>query len=112
MTKKVRVLRSRLAPRGYVMNMFGVLLTRNKEMITPALINHELIHTAQMRELVYIPFYLIYIFEWLWRLITTRNFYRAYRTISFEREAYAHGHDRQYLRRRKRWAQWRRESTD
>jgi len=75
--------------------------------LTPETINHEAIHTAQMRELLFIPFYAIYFFEWLLRLIKTRgNAYKAYLRISFEREAYTHAADMSYLRRRKRFAQW------
>lgn len=59
-----------------------------------------------MRELLYLPFYLLYIFEWLFRLLQTRNFLRAYHNISFEREAYAHQDETDYLLRRRCFA-WR-----
>ena len=52
------------------------------------MLNHELIHTAQMKELLYVPFYLLYGIEWLIRLAMYRNAKKAYRNISFEREAY------------------------
>lgn len=68
-------------------------------------LNHELIHTAQMRELGYVPFYILYVLEWIWRLFRKGN---AYSNISFEREAYAHQNDPDYLHRRPRFAQWRR----
>lgn len=42
------------------------------------MLNHELIHTAQMKELLYIPFYLWYVFEWLVRLAIYRNAREAY----------------------------------
>ena len=50
--------------------------------------NHELIHTAQMKELLYLPFYILYGIEWLIRLGMYRNTKEAYRNVSFEREAY------------------------
>lgn len=52
------------------------------------MLNHELIHTAQMKELLYLPFYLLYGMEWLIRLVMYRNAKEAYCNISFEREAY------------------------
>ncbi len=105
--RSVRVVRTRLAPRRFVVNLFGVLLTRDKTMLTPTLINHELIHTAQMRELGYVGFYILYGLEWLWHLLRTFNWYKAYRALSFEREAYIHGADLTYLGHRRRFAQWR-----
>ena len=57
-----------------------------------------------MLELLIIPFYLIYLIEWLLRLMQTRHLVRAYRRISFEREAYAHQSDAAYLRQRPAYA--------
>lgn len=96
-----------LAPGGYCVNLFGVLFTRDISWIGPALINHEKIHDAQQRELLYLPFYLLYVVEWVVRLFQYRDFPKAYRNISFEREAYAHGGDLDYLSERRRFA-WRR----
>ena len=93
--------------KGFVaINIFGVIFARKGKSLPPHTINHEKIHTAQMRELLYIGFYLLYIAEWVYRLIFhTRT---AYRGISFEREAYKHQNDYDYLAKRKRFAQWRR----
>ncbi len=68
------------------------------------MINHERIHTAQQRELLFIPFYLLYVAEWLIRLIVYRSWHKAYMNISFEKEAYAHGHDLKYLKTRKHFS--------
>ena len=38
-----------------------------------------------MKEMMYIPFYLLYVVEWLIKLFCKGS---AYRNISFEREAY------------------------
>ena len=101
------VVKSRLAPKRYCVNLFGTLWVRDPTWLDEKVINHERIHTAQMRELFVIPFYILYVIEWLFRLAVERNFDRAYRSISFEREAYAHGNDLDYLNRRKHFAQWR-----
>lgn len=92
--------------RGFsAINLFGVVFARREYRPLPtATIRHETIHTAQMRELLYVGFYLCYLAEWLVRLFRKGN---AYRTISFEREAYAHQFDPGYLKARRRWAQWR-----
>lgn len=90
-------------------NIMGVLFVKHGVRLTPELLNHEAIHTAQMREMLYLPFYLLYVLEWLLRLLQTRGkTFEAYRRISFEREAYAHGSDLCYLTRRRRFAQYRR----
>ena len=64
------------------------------------LINHERIHLQQQRELLIIPFYLIYVVEWLFRSVYFFNFYKGYQNISFEREAYFNEKDLEYLERR------------
>lgn len=90
--------------KGYCLNLFGSLWARDISWIDTHVINHERIHDAQQRELLYIPFYLLYLIEWLCRLVQYRNFDKAYLNISFEREAYAHGHDLTYLPHRRRYA--------
>lgn len=110
----MRVVRNRILPLGRsygAINLFGVLFAKQDMHITPEVINHEAIHTAQMRELLYLPFYIIYVLEWLVRLVQSRgNLTRAYYAISFEREAYRHGDDLTYLSNRRRYAQWRRQN--
>lgn len=68
------------------------------------MLNHELIHTAQMQELLYLPFYLLYVLEWLIRLAIYRNTKEAYRNISLEIEAYDNQDNFNYLKARKRFA--------
>ena len=79
------------------------------------LVTHESIHEAQMRDFCkFIPiggtiFYIIYILEFLFRLLFTKEFMnatKAYYHISFEREAFAHQYDREYLLKRKKFSQW------
>lgn len=86
-------------------NLFGVCFVREGCTMTPQNINHEKIHTAQMRELGYIGFYLLYVIEWLYRLFFHTA--TAYRGISFEREAYDNQYDYDYIDSRKHYAQWR-----
>ena len=91
------------------MNFFGVMLVRkyNSDKITKQTIRHEMIHTAQMKELLYIGFYLLYFLEWLFNCMTKPKY--AYRSISFEVEARSNDNDADYLTKRKHFAQWRKD---
>lgn len=94
------IIKSRLIPRRFCVNIFGTLWARDTSWIDHDIINHERIHTAQQRELLFIPFYILYFIEWIVRLLQYRNWYKAYRNISFEREAYTNGNNHQYLKNR------------
>ncbi len=65
------------------------------------LINHEKIHLKQQSELLILPFYLIYISEWLLRTLFYFDSYKAYQNISFEREAYHNERNMNYPRERR-----------
>lgn len=88
--------------KGYkAINLFGILFVRKGCTMSESDINHEAIHTAQMKEMIYVFFYVWYIIEWVIRLFMKGN---AYRNISFEREAYANQNNLSYLNTRKRYA--------
>ena len=68
----MRIIRNSYIPfRGFTaMNLFGVLFVRREAAeLTPGTLNHEKIHSAQIREMLYIPFYICYLLEWLLRLL-------------------------------------------
>lgn len=92
-----------LPPKGFTaINIFGVIFARQEgKPIDKFVINHEAIHTAQVKELLYIPFYILYVLEWAVRCIQHRDWKKAYFNISFEREAYANHNNLEYLKRRK-----------
>ena len=98
------VVKCKFIPKGICVNLFGTFWTRDTSWIDKYVINHERIHNAQQRELLFLPFYIIYFIEWLIRLLQYRNRKDAYMNISFEREAYRHGHDLGYLSHRKCFA--------
>lgn len=104
----MRVIYNRLLPpKGFkAINLFGVVLVRKGCRMTAADLNHEAIHTAQMRELLYVPFYVLYVLEWLWLLPRYLKRHEAYRNISFEREAYAHQAEPDYLKARPKFNQY------
>lgn len=103
----MRVIHNKWIPfKGFkAINLFGICFVRKPHKMTPHDYNHENIHTAQMRELGYIFFYIFYFVEWLYRLVFHTS--TAYRGISFEREAFEHQYDYDYLEHRERFAQWR-----
>lgn len=88
----------------YAINICGLIFSRGK--LSSTQLNHERIHTRQQLEMLFVFFYLWYGVEWLVRLIIHRNFMRAYSNISFEREAYAHERNLDYLHSRPFFA-WR-----
>lgn len=97
-----------LPPSGFkAMNLFGLIIHRSDTSeMSDINLNHEAIHTAQMKELLYIFFYIIYGIEWLYHLVRLRDCNSAYRVISFEREAYLNEDDLDYLSYRSHYAQW------
>lgn len=84
------------------MNLFGIIFARNEyKPLARRIQNHEAIHTVQMKEMLYIFFYLWYLVEWLVKLF--RYGRNAYENISFEREAYTYQYDYFYLEKRKKY---------
>lgn len=65
------------------------------------IITHETIHFKQALELLVIPFYVLYILEFIIRFLFKWNFVKAYKSISFEREAYDNELNESYLENRK-----------
>ena len=86
----------------YAINLFGTLFIREKYQghpISETTLNHESIHTAQMKEMGYVFFYIWYFIEWLLLLFSVGK--DAYYRISFEREAYDNEDNLKYLETRK-----------
>ena len=92
--------------RNYVgLSLWPFIILRNKNLMEDAaLINHERIHLRQQTEMLVVFFYIWYLTEWLIRSLICQDFYRAYKNISFEREAYAHEKHLEYLSGRKPFA--------
>ncbi len=94
-----------LVPKGYTgMTIFPFVFLKHKTLKDDmVLINHEKIHLRQQLEFLILPFYVIYFLEFLIRLVKYRNWYKAYKNISFEREAYKNENDLDYLKKRPFW---------
>lgn len=87
------------------MAVFPFILLRKQDLpYSPQLINHERIHLTQQLELFILPFYIWYAIEYLFFRLKGCTHHAAYRSISFEKEAYTHENDLNYLSSRRRWA--------
>lgn len=92
-------------PKGYAaITLVWLLIVRSGVTITQTIVNHEEVHAEQQKEMLILPFFVWYGLEFLVRLIQYRNWSRAYRNISFEREAYSNEYDYSYLQKRNRFA--------
>lgn len=106
----MKVIYNKLIPLfGYdAINLFGIIFVNTKnypyKYFLPSDYNHESIHTSQMKEMLYILFYIWYIIEWFIKLLKYRNSKTAYNQISFEREAYSNQSNEDYLNNRKHFA--------
>lgn len=107
----MKIIRNNIIPfKGYkAMNLFGILFVREDAKLTEVDINHEAIHSAQFKELLWIFYYPIYLIEWLIRVLFSKDRFthKAYRNISFEQEAYKNEDNLDYLKTRKLFAMWR-----
>lgn len=83
--------------------LFPFIFLRQQDYLNDkVLINHELIHIRQQVELLVIPFYILYLTDYVVQLFK-HDFddRKAYRAISFEKEAKQNEKDMDYLKNRK-----------
>jgi len=94
-----------LVPQGYLgIAIFPFVFLKHKCLKNDViLVNHEKIHLQQQLELLIIPFYFWYAVEFLIRFLMYKNWNKAYTHMSFEREAYIHEKDLNYLKSRPFW---------
>ncbi|AWG23782.1 hypothetical protein [Flavobacterium kingsejongi] len=81
-----------------------VILKKREYCNDPVILNHERIHLRQQAELLILPFFVWYLFEFCIKLIRHRDPHKAYRAIGFEREAYRNENNMSYLKTRPFWA--------
>lgn len=111
-------------PNFFAINLFGTMFVREEYKdikISETTYTHEEIHSEQMLDFVWgiskfqilggIIFYLLYFIEWLFKLIIsgfTFGKIKAYKSISFEQEAYNNEliSDYPVIRKRFAWMQY------
>lgn len=91
-----------LVPKGFSgITVFPFVFTRDASKTKDRVFgNHEKIHLRQQLEMLVILFFIWYAVEFLVRLWQYRNRHKAYRNVSFEREAYANEETMDYLEKR------------
>ncbi len=80
-----------------------IVLSEKLDRNDAVLLNHEKIHIRQQLEMLVLPFFVIYITEFLIGYFKYKNWHLAYKNISFEKEAYANEKDLCYLKQRSFW---------
>ncbi len=92
-------------PKGYSgITIFPFIIISDRKYRSDAiLIRHEKIHIRQQIELAVFPFFIWYFVEFVIRLVTLRDRKAAYKSISFEREAYDNQENPSYLKTRPVW---------
>lgn len=102
----MRIIYNNIIPfKGFAaINLFGILLVRKGARVTERMLNHERIHSAQMKEMGYVFFYLWYFVEWIVKLFKYGK--DSYRNLSFEREAYDCDDYLEYLNHRPAYSWW------
>lgn len=122
--KDLKIICSKIIPlKGFSsMNVFGVIFRRYELCgieLSKRSINHEGIHTCQSEDFIpnkknnnfirildYLIFYILYIIEWIFKIICNIFYWkiRAYKSLSFEQEAYTNELNFDYQETRKRFA--------
>jgi hypothetical protein len=87
------------------LTIYPFIFLKNKNLKSDEiLINHENIHLKQQLELLWLFFFIWYTIEFTIRFIQFKNYYIAYKNISFEKEAYINESKLKYLKNRKPFA--------
>ena len=94
-----------LVPKSYTaITIFPFIFMKGESFRSnDVLLNHERIHLRQQIELLVLPFYIIYVLEFLFNYLKIKSWKKAYRGISFEKEAYENESDLNFLKRRPLW---------
>ena len=92
------IIRTRHFPFGSytTINLFGILFTKNKK-LSKRTINHERIHTKQMKEMLFIFFYLWYGLEYIIIRLFHAKQNDAYHDVSLEEEAHNNDDNQDYI---------------
>lgn len=95
------ILRERYLGKDPLVNKYTNRFWKDK---AKRIINHETIHFQQQLELLIIPFYIIYVTEYIIKSLLLFSIKKGYMAISFEREAYDNDDNLEYLKTRKRYS--------
>lgn len=95
----------RIIARGFAaVTVWPFVFVRTDTTVTRQLLTHEQIHARQQLELLWVLFFVWYGLEWLVRYCIDRR--SAYRSVSFEQEAYRNDWNSDYPAERPLFAWW------
>ncbi len=94
-----KIIYSRLHVHGITLYPFIVIKTIQLK-DDPVFLQHEHIHLRQQAEMLVLPFYIVYLLNYLINRFRFSSHTDAYRNICFEKEAYQHQNDPGYLKKR------------
>lgn len=116
----MKIVENKILPFGSfnAMVLGKFIFTKDASKLNERIIRHETIHYYQQAETAYVIFFVMYFLSFVCQLIrctfskkigrhergNNSVWNRAYRTILFEREAYEHENDEEYLKKRLPWA--------
>ncbi len=116
----MKIVENKILPFGSfsAMVLGKFIFTKDASKLNERIIRHETIHYYQQAELAYVIFFVMYFLSFITQLIrcllykkigkiesgSNSVWKRAYRTVLFEREAYEHEDDPEYLEKRGPWA--------
>ena len=93
----MKVIINKLIPiKGYIAMTAWPLIFARKELDKYTL-NHENIHGEQQKELLILFFLFLYCLEYIIKLCITFDHDKAYKSISFEQEAYIYEYNFNYI---------------
>lgn len=97
----MRIIRNKYLPLPLfrMLNISGLVFVRTSTELTSTDYNHELIHTAQMKELLHVFYYIWYAVEWIVRKIVKKT-----GAVVFEREVTDNKNVEGYVYQRKHYA--------
>lgn len=102
----MKIIYNKLIPFGgnKLFTFLNIIFAKFNAQLTTFDINHEAIHWEQEKETLILPFYIWYCIEFLIRLIQHRSCHKAYRNISFEKEAYDNQNNIAYIKTRNKFS--------
>lgn len=102
----MKIVRNRFIPfNGFkAMTILNIIFVREGFELNERDLAHESIHWEQEKEMLIVFFYLWYVVEWLLKSFVWLDFKKAYKEVSFEKEAYENEGVEGYVSERKRYS--------
>lgn len=103
----MKVIYTKRIPKGFIgFTIWPFIFTKidtenDSEIKVNVHLRHEIIHCIQQKELLLIPFFVLYFLNYAINLIIYRNSKKAYRNICFEKECYKNQNSKSYISNRK-----------